>query len=32
MPWLLVLGRRIKPSRGVLYGSLNPMYQVVIPV
>ena len=32
MPWLLVRDRRIKPSRGVLYGSLNPMYQVVIPV
>ena len=32
MPWLLVLGRRIKRSRGVLYGSLNPTYQVVIPV
>ena len=32
MPWLLVLGRRIKPSRDDLCGSLNPMYQVVIPV
>lgn len=32
MPWLLVRDRRIKPSRGDLYGSLSQMYQVVIPL